>query len=36
MERNHAIKRLMRCLSDIHFAMMRDKKPYDPDIHRRK
>ena len=36
MERNHAIKRLMRRLSDIIFAMMRDKTPYDPDIHRRK
>ena len=36
MERNHAIKRLMRRLSDIVFAMMRDKTPYDPDIHRRK
>ena len=34
MERNHAIKRLMRRLSDIIFAMMRDKTPYDPDIHR--
>ncbi|MGD2147372.1 MAG: IS110 family transposase [Anaerolineae bacterium] len=36
MERNHAIKRLMRRLSDIVFAMMRDKTAYDPDIHRRK
>lgn len=36
MEPNHAIKRLMRRLSDIVFAMMRDKTPYDPDIHRRK
>jgi transposase len=36
MERNHAIKRLMRRLSDIVFAMMRDKTPYDPEIHRRK
>ena len=36
MERNHAVKRLMRRLSDIIFAMMRDKTPYDPDIHRRK
>lgn len=36
MERNEAIKRLMRRLSDIVFAMMRDKTPYDPDIHRRK
>jgi transposase len=36
MESHHAIKRLMRRLSDIIFAMMRDKKPYDPAIHRRK
>jgi transposase len=36
MESNHALKRLMRRLSDIIFAMMRDKTPYDPDIHRRK
>jgi hypothetical protein len=36
MESNHALKRLMRRLSDIVFAMMRDKTPYDPDIHRRK
>jgi transposase len=36
MESNHAIKRLMRRLSDIIFAMMRDKTPYDPDTHRRK
>jgi transposase len=36
MEPNHALKRLMRRLSDIVFAMMRDKTPYDPDIHRRK
>jgi transposase len=36
MKREHAIKRLMRRLSDIIFAMMRDKTPYDPDIHRRK
>ncbi len=35
MERNQATKRLMRRLSDIIFAMMRDKTPYDPDIHRR-
>jgi transposase len=35
MESNHALKRLMRRLSDIVFAMMRDKTPYDPDIHRR-
>ena len=31
-----AHKRLMRRLSDIVFAMMRDKTPYDPQIHRRK
>jgi transposase len=31
-----AYKRLRRRLSDIIFAMMRDKTPYDPDIHRRK
>ena len=31
-----AHKRLMRRLSDIVFAMMRDKTPYDPAIHRRK
>lgn len=36
MERNQAIKRLMRRLSDIIFAMMRDKTPYDPEIHRKK
>jgi transposase len=36
MESNHALKRLMRRLSDIVFAMMRDKTPYDPHIHRRK
>ena len=36
MESNHAIKRLMRCLSDILFAMMRDKTPYNPEIHRRR
>ncbi|MEA3344977.1 MAG: hypothetical protein U9Q78_01810, partial [Chloroflexota bacterium] len=29
-------KRLMRRLSDIVFAMMRDKTPYDPEIHRKK
>lgn len=34
MESHHAIKRLMRRLSDIIFAMMRDKTPYDPNIHR--
>ena len=31
-----AHKRLMRRLSDVIFAMMRDKTPYDPEIHRRK
>lgn len=31
-----AHKRLMRRLSDIIFAMMRDRTPYDPAIHRRK
>ena len=31
-----AHKRLMRRLSDIVFAMMRDKTPYDPAIHQRK
>jgi len=31
-----ARKRLMRRLSDILFAMMRDMTPYDPAIHRRK
>lgn len=31
-----AHKRLMRRLSDVVFAMMRDKTPYDPEIHRRK
>ncbi len=31
-----AHKRLMRRLSDIIFAMMRDKTPYDPAIHHRK
>ena len=36
MERNHAIKRLMRRLSDIVFAMMRDKAPYDRHTHRKK
>jgi transposase len=36
MESHHATKRLMRRLSDIIFAMMRDKTPYDPDIHRKK
>ena len=32
MERNHAIKHLMRRLSDIVFAMMRDLTPYDSDV----
>lgn len=36
MPTNQAIKRLMRRLSDIIFAMMRDKTPYDPEIHRQK
>ena len=36
MPSSEAIKRLMRRLSDIMFAMMRDKTPYDPDIHREK
>lgn len=31
-----AHKRLMRRLSDVLFAMMRDKTAYDPEIHRRK
>lgn len=31
-----AQKCLMRRLSDVLFAMMRDKTPYDPEIHRRK
>lgn len=31
-----AHKRLMRRLSDVIFAMMRDKTAYDPEIHRRK
>ena len=31
-----AHKCLMRRLSDVIFAMMRDKTPYDPEIHRRK
>jgi hypothetical protein len=31
-----AHKRLMRRLSDVLFAMMRDKSAYDPEIHRRK
>lgn len=33
---SEAHKRLMRRLSDIIFAMMRDKAPYDPEVHRRK
>lgn len=36
LDRQEAHKRLMRRLSDIVFAMMRDKTPYDPAIHRRK
>lgn len=36
MDSSEAKKRLMRRLSDIIFAMMRDKTPYDPAIHRRK
>lgn len=36
LDRREAHKRLMRRLSDIVFAMMRDKTPYDPAIHRRK
>ena len=36
MPTHEATKRLMRRLSDIIFAMMRDKTPYDPDIHRQK
>mgnify|MGYP006294587865 CR=1 FL=1 len=36
MEPQHALKRLRRRLSDIIFAMMRDKTPYDPEIHRKK
>lgn len=36
LDRSQARKRLMRRLSDIVFAMMRDKTPYDPAIHRRK
>jgi hypothetical protein len=35
-DRSEARKRLMRRLSDIIFAMMRDKMPYDPFIHRTK
>jgi transposase len=33
---SEAHKRLMRRLSDVIFAMMRDKAPYDPEVHRRK
>jgi transposase len=36
LDPGEARKRLMRRLSDIVFAMMRDKTPYDPEIHRRK
>jgi transposase len=36
LDPGEAHKRLMRRLSDIFFAMMRDKAPYDPEIHRRK
>jgi transposase len=36
LDTGEAHKRLMRRLSDIIFAMMRDKAPYDPEIHRRK
>ena len=36
LDPGEADKRLMRRLSDIVFAMMRDKTPYDPEIHRRK
>jgi transposase len=36
LDPSEAHKRLMRRLSDIIFAMMRDKTPYDPEIHRRK
>ena len=36
LDRREAHKRLMRRLSDVIFAMMRDKTPYDPAIHRRK
>jgi transposase len=34
LDPGEADKRLMRRLSDIVFAMMRDKTPYDPEIHR--
>jgi transposase len=33
---SEAHKRLMRRLSDVIFAMMRDKAPYDLEVHRRK
>ncbi len=36
LDPSEAYKRLMRRLSDIVFAMIRDKTPYDPAIHRRK
>ncbi len=36
LDPSEAQKRLMRRLSDIIFAMMRDKTPYDPAIHSRK
>ena len=36
LDPGEAHKRLMRRLSDIIFAMMRDKAPYDPEIHHRK
>jgi transposase len=36
LDRQEAHKRLMRRLSDVIFAMMRDQMPYDPAIHRRK
>lgn len=36
MDPQQARKRLMRRLSDIVFAMMRDRTAYDPAIHRRK
>ena len=36
LDTGEAHKRLMRRLSDIIFAMMRDKAPYAPEIHRRK
>ena len=35
LDPGEAHKRLMRRLSDIIFAMMHDKTPYDPEIHRR-